>query len=507
MVMPICAIYARVSDEEQVKGESIDHQISFMREFAKRRGEEHQEPWATPEQFILRDEGISGTSIIRRPAVQKLIHAAKQRQFDIVLFRGISRFARDTVDALVMLRTLQACGVRVISFEESFDSFRDNAELIFTMHSAVAQYESEKIGIRVKLGNLEKAKQGKWCGSVPDGYKLDKETKHLHPDPLRASIIQDIFRLYEQGYGTVRICGMLNEQGIRSANGALWNFTRVRRILRNSVYCGDVIYGMREQVLAPPDEDNPLNRRYRTVMTKDISQVAVCRDAHEALITRQQYQRVQDVLAKRKTKPGRTSLNYLLIGVFKCKCGSPMNTKHNGRGTRYYRCRLRYTKGYTLCDQGYVRADEIEEAIVQQLRMDILPRIDAERLKMEVNQQRGTPIDEALGEQMKATAKELDREFQRSMMLFDRLTDGALSEEQYLAMNQKIRERIDSLTQIKAALERRMMHLEKSDTEPDVIELLHDVLSHAAITRESIRTLIKEIRISEEGLEMDYTWG
>jgi site-specific DNA recombinase len=112
----------------------------------------------------------------------------------VVLFKGISRFACDTVDALLMLRTLTACVVRVISMEENFDSRRDSAEFIFTIHSALAQAESEKTAIRVRVGASQKAKWGKWNGQPPDGYILNPNTKHLKIDESTAPSYGTSFR-------------------------------------------------------------------------------------------------------------------------------------------------------------------------------------------------------------------------------------------------------------------------------------------------------------------------
>ncbi|MHB1627439.1 MAG: recombinase family protein [Bacilli bacterium] len=509
--MPVCAIYARVSDEEQVKGESVAHQISFLQELAKRRSNEEQEPWVTPESYVYRDEGISGTSILKRAAVQEMIRAAKAKQFDMVLFRGISRFARDTVDALMMLRTLQAYGLRVVSFEESFDSNRDSAELIFTMHSAVAQYESEKIGIRVRLGNLEKARRGKWCGATPDGYVLNPETKRLEIDPVRAPLIQRIFDLYEEGHGTLRISNILNVEGYRSVQGALWNLTRVRRLLRNPAYCGDVVYGSRERVPAPPTDDNPMARRRRTVFTRDAERIVVCRDAHPALIDRQRFERLQRVMDGRRKMSGRNSMAYLLIGLLKCKCGHSMNTKHNDRGTRYYRCRTRYTCGTDLCDQKYLRANDVEQFVLERVRGDVLVKLDADKLRGKRGAHGEKPLDHS--KEIDSAARDLEKEMARSMKLFDRYSDGTLSEGQYVEMNRKVRERIDSLTKTIEDAERkaRLIGTAKK-TEQDVLDHIQRLLSSEEVTRETLRALVREIRIvasdeTELQVQIAYTWG
>ena len=504
--MPTCAIYARVSDELQMKGESVVHQVSFMREFARRRGEETHDPWLTPDHFIYQDQAISGTSIIKRTAVQQLVNDAKARRFDVVLFKGISRFARDTVDALVMLRVLQACGLRVISFEENFDSARDSAELIFTMHSAVAQYESEKIGIRVRIGNFEKAREGKWSGQAPDGYVLNRETRKLEIDPVRSPVIEKIFRYYERGDGCFKVAERLNEEGIMTPGGRLWSLTKIHRIIRNPAYCGDVVYGQREQGYAPPSDEDPLARRKQTRRQSDPEAIAVCRDAHAAIVERERWTKLQETMERRRGMPGRVGHAHLLTGLLKCKCGSAMGIKTNHVGVRYYRCLAKYTKGKHLCDQKYIRADILERHVVERLKSDIRAHLDLDKLVRTANSRPRKKDPSAA--QLERVTKELEREIQKSMSLFDRHMDGQLSAEQFDAMNTLVRGRIGTLTRTKEDLLRRSaMHQQSQDVDAQLAEALQIFLT-APLTREALRRLVQEIRIKADNeLVLAYTWG
>jgi site-specific DNA recombinase len=63
--MTLCAIYARVSDESQLKGDSIEHQISYCKEHARRRSLDDGVQWIAPESFMYVDEGITGTSMVK----------------------------------------------------------------------------------------------------------------------------------------------------------------------------------------------------------------------------------------------------------------------------------------------------------------------------------------------------------------------------------------------------------------------------------------------------------
>jgi site-specific DNA recombinase len=502
--MPICAIYARVSDASQVKGDSIEHQIAFCREIARRKGIETGTAWETPSQLVYVDQGISGTSLIRREAVARLIADAQTHRFQTVLFKGISRFARDTVDALVMLRTLLAAGVRVLSMEENFDSQRDRAEFVFTIHSALAQAESEKTAVRVRMGAAEKARQGKWNGQAPDGYVLDPQTQKLVIDPVFAETIREVFRLYLRGQGSHRIADTLNRRGERTKRGYLWNQRSVARILQNPVYVGDVWYGRREKRLAPPDAASPLKRRFVSVKVKDETSIVVCNDAHPAIIDRLDFQRVAAMMAERHRRPGRHGqLQLLSGGLMKCRCGSSMTIKYNSRGTRYYRCVGQMNRGKTLCDQRYLPADEVETAVLSRISADATPILTLSHMHLTEHGRPSHP-DQA------TVRQRLETVLQKSEFLFSQFAAGRLSVEQFERLNQVLRRQISNLRR------RADSDLQAKQVTPRQAELLiqaaiKGLLSRQTedmeMTRQLLQRLVQRVQVTADGLEIWYRFG
>jgi site-specific DNA recombinase len=492
--VPICAIYARVSDEVQTRGESVDHQISFMREYARRRSEESGETWETPEHLVYRDDGVTGTSMLKRANVLRLIEDAKQGVFDIVLFKGISRFARNTIDALLMLQTLKTCGVRVISFEENFDSLRDHTELIFTMHSAVAQYESEKTGIRVRIGNFEKARAGKWCGAVPDGYRLDPDTKRLRVDPVRKWLIQRIFGEYLAGKGFWSIAKDLNRDGILTKKGTPFSAKRIREIILNPVYAGDVVYGRREQKLVLPKDGDFLTRKKRTTYTANPTHVAVCKNAHPAIIPRQLFERCQDLVRKRKMSPGRRGTVYLLSGFLYCACGSPMWGKRN-QDRLYYVCKQRRSLPVS-CDLPSVRAEPLESLIFCHLKKELREHALHKELRTFLTnhhkEERFEPLD--------PLQSQLKKEKEKSIQLLDIWLSGEISDDQFQTLRRRIEQRI-------ADLETAMNHLQQH-AEPlanlkeradqiyeNVLDFLSPRTPNRMLTKEMLQCLIRSVHI------------
>ncbi|WP_054968060.1 recombinase family protein [Alicyclobacillus ferrooxydans] len=496
--MTICAIYARVSDETQVKGDSIEHQIGFCKEQARRRSAEEGVSWITPDEFVYVDEGISGTSMVKRPSVQRLISQARENAFEVVLFKGISRFARDTVDALLMLRSLTACGVRVISMEENFDSRRDSAEFIFTIHSALAQAESEKTAIRVRVGSAQKARAGKWNGAVPIGYLLDNETKHLRIDESTAIIVREIFSMYVSGLGVRRIADALNSAGRYTPNGKLWTQRNISRLLKNPVYMGDVVYGRRETHTAFPDESDPLLRKKRAVWVNDPEQTVVCNDAHPAIIPRTLFQEIQSLMGQRRTTPGPARHRYLLTkGLLRCTCGASMTITYNRAGTAYYRCRKQHESGGSACRSGHIRALDLERLVLQRVRADVLNSVSFDDLSLPVQE------NESLQDQLRRVEHSLRQQLAKSQRLFDEYTDGRFLDEQFRGMNEHIQIRIQSLQQSAGEIRQRLAGNNLDGNQPGMIrqrllaaldpEVLYQQTQSIGLARETLRLFVESV--------------
>lgn len=502
--MPTCAIYARVSDESQVKGDSIAHQIGVCREMARRKSLDSQQAWLVPDDLVYVDEGITGTSLVKRAMVQRLIGDARKGAFQVVLFKGISRFARDTVDALLMLRNLLASGVRVVSMEENFDSQRDNAEFVFTIHSALAQAESEKTAVRVRMGAAQKARTGRWNGRAPDGYWLNPATQRLELDVQFAPIIAEIFKLYRDGYGVRRIAQTLNSQGRRTKQGNWWSQRQIARLLKNPVYAGDVTYGRRTRRLCFPDQDDLLARKKVAMQNPDADTIVTCQDAHTAIISREHFQAVQQLLAARASRPGRIGRDHLLTkGLAKCACQSSFTIKYNGRGTAYYQCLGQKEYGRAFCDRTYIRADVLEGAVLAQVRSDccaILP-LAAVRV-MDAN---------AEGKQHTTAPLQLEGLYKESQQVFERYVKGGLSEEEFRKRSKDVRDQIaHRRLEAQAAVDRNEALCEKGSD--DVHRKLQEALVHLLsphtpsheLTRRLLETLVACVVVTDAGIELSY---
>ena len=163
--MSSAAIYYRVSTKEQ----STDMQKRDLRRYAEQR------EFTVTEEF--EDIGVSGSKD-SRPALNRMLADARKRKFDIILVWRFDRFARSTKQLILALEEFKGLGIRFISYQENLDLGSPTGELMFTMISAMAQFERSLIQERVKAG-LETARaKGKTLGR-PKATPTPEEVKAL----------------------------------------------------------------------------------------------------------------------------------------------------------------------------------------------------------------------------------------------------------------------------------------------------------------------------------------
>ena len=154
------AAYCRVSTGSEEQLTSYTAQKAY---FTQKIGENPDWEMAG----IFADKGITGTSMKKRTEFKRMIAACKRGRIDLILTKSLSRFARNTVDSLEMVRMLRANGIGVIFEKENINTLTESSEFLITLFSGFAQAESESISKNVIWG-IQKSRE---AGNVPFQYK------------------------------------------------------------------------------------------------------------------------------------------------------------------------------------------------------------------------------------------------------------------------------------------------------------------------------------------------
>jgi site-specific DNA recombinase len=309
-------------------------------------------------------DSVSGrtTNRVGLQAALADIHAGKA---DGLIVAKVNRFSRNLIEGLLAVDALIEAGKSFVAVDSRIDSGGDKlgreGEVLLTFLLMMAKWELEDL-----TSNWADVRHRHVANGVshiePYGYKLDKD-RHLVKAPREAKVVARIFELRAAGRSWAAIAremearkaprpkprrGRRAKPGQEYREATVWTFKRVKAIVENRVYLGELRHGD-----------------------------AVKIDAHEAIVSPELWRRANTV-TKTAAKSGKVP--YLLTGLVRCaSCGGRMGgLAHRVKGTNrqyfYYRCRVNY--GWGTCPQpARIGRDELDElvladfvAAVEQLR-------------------------------------------------------------------------------------------------------------------------------------------
>jgi site-specific DNA recombinase len=348
---PVRAVlYARVSSEEQARKETIETQVFAARQYCEREGVRLVE--------LYQDNGVSGTvPFEQRPGGKRLLTAARQGYFDVVLVYRTDRLGRLSVVSHIALHHLEALGVGLRSLTEPFDTSTPSGKFMFSILAANSALERETITGRAKDGLRRVAETGRWAnGRPPYGYQI--QDRHLVPDEPEAAVVKEIFARAVKRQPLIAIAAALNAQGIPTREGKRWRFSAIAHLLHRTTYKGEHHWGVGK------------HRITRAV---------------PALVSEKTWQQAQEaVRLNAKGSRGNSKHDYLLKSLVHCGlCGRSMTgitVETSGESYQFYRCTGKCDPDAPArCPGRYIRADQLEPLVWNTLADWVLRRTDLDQ--------------------------------------------------------------------------------------------------------------------------------
>ena len=229
------AFYGRVSTEHEQQLSALSNQMDWYIKLAQ-----NNPNWHVVARYI--DEGITGTQMKKRPSFMQMLEHAKQGRFDLIVTRELSRFARNTVDALNATRELKQYGVEVYFVNDGIWTMDGDGEVRLTIMASIAQDESRKTSERVKAGQKISREKGVLYGNGNIlGY--DRIGKSYVINEEQAATVRRIYELYAAGMGEQGVADTLMAEGRKDGGGGCtWTASKVSRVLRKPTYKGYITY-------------------------------------------------------------------------------------------------------------------------------------------------------------------------------------------------------------------------------------------------------------------------
>jgi site-specific DNA recombinase len=504
------AAYCRVSTDSEEQFNSYTAQKNYYTQKI-----EENPDWEMAGVFA--DEGLSGTSLKKRKEFNRMIAACKRGRVDLILTKSLSRFARNTVDCLNIVRRLKASGIGAIFEKENINTLTQSSEFLITLFSGFAQAESESLSQNVIWGMLKSAESGNVTFQYKKllGYRRGPDGG---PEivPEEAETIRYIYRRYLEGASLGDIKRELEANHVPTAEAVeAWSYQVIQNILTNEKYCGDALLFKTRTLDCISKKAVKNNGEWPMVYIEN---------NHEGIVPKVVFQRVQEEMARRaskrkvmqrhgRTEQGKYSGKYALTELLVCgECGSPYKRctwARNGKKRIVWRCVSRLEFGTQYCHHSpSLDEDRLHRAILGALNQYGAARGEASASALELARmaQSGTGdgdeavllqrLDELTAEQTELVDKVL--EDMDNVELNARMK--AVAEEKQELLNQITALQQEAERQTLQAARRRELE-EWLAQQPDVLTEYDDGVTRRLVERitvvdgETIRVKLKDVDV------------
>lgn len=416
--------YYRLSQEEAQDGQSsasIINQKKIVEAYCAQRG------IVLLDSFV--DDGWSGSNF-ERPGFQKMMKALQAGKANMVITKDLSRLGRDMREASYYAEQFfPEHQIHYVAIADNFDSELENimAPFQFAMNEVYLRDGSRKVKDVLRM----KRSKGEYCACPPFGYKKDPRNRdRLIPDEETAPIVAQIFQRSAAGDSCIKIAHDLTEAGVItplkyrvlyrdnfSDAGAAratdcWNYTTVKRIIKNQVYLGNTLLGKTRKASIK-------SRRKISIPQEDW---AITSNTHEPLVDQMTFDKAQANLGKgsRDYRQYDQVRKSIFGGIAVCsRCGYSLcssGTVYKGEREKYWflSCNHKSKRFENPCEGVNIKYADLLEVVRQDLN-SLIKLSDKEISKLvnqvleEINDESAKKVREAKIEKAKARLNVINR--------------------------------------------------------------------------------------------------
>lgn len=355
---------------------SIENQKDILSKFVMLNG------WIEKKVYV--DDGYGGGTF-QRPAFMEMLEDIKSGEINLVLVRDLSRLGRDYIEVgRYTDYFFPSHNCRFVALLDGIDTAEDNNDMLH-FRSLMNDYHLRELSDKIKTVLHAKAKQGQFLSAyAPYGYQKSPEDKHrLVVDAYSSKVVQTIYAMREQGVSYGKIAARLNNEGIlspfaywHSLHGKgeykyskLWMYATIKDVLSNEVYTGTLIQNY----------TGSLSYKSKKMIYKPESEWIRHENNHEALISREQWEKVQEInntlsakhkQVKRELKPSLFR-GKLICADCKTTLGTNTGTKHYKSGLKKYisyYCVRHSGSGRSVCSWHRISETVLSEIVIKDIQ-------------------------------------------------------------------------------------------------------------------------------------------
>jgi site-specific DNA recombinase len=518
------ALYARVSTDQQTRGQTIVSQVAALRERVAVDG------LVLDPEHVFVDDGVSGTSLLR-PALERLRDAVAMGGLDRLYVQSPDRLARRYAYQVLLVEEFRRAGTEIVFLNRPIGVSPED-DLLLQLQGMIAEYERAKILERSRRGRRHAAQMGavSALGRAPFGYRYVPKSEgggiaRIEIVPEQAPYVRLMFAWVGLDRLSLReVCRRLQDAGVLTATGLVdWDPTSIARMVRNPAYRGQAMFGRLRSV--PPPAKPPLRPRRGQSLPRSSCSVATPPEQWiaipvPAIVDPVVFEAAQAQLDEnRRRKRDGCHRRWLLQGLTVCGCCGYAYYGKTSRGTSrvpysYYRCSGSDGQafgGQAICHNRPIRVAELERLVWNEVRgvLEDPGRLaeEYERRLAQARNGRGPSHDQiTVDRQISGVHRAINR-------LIDSYAEGFIERRDFEPRITGFKQRLGELEKRRDAL---LQEVEATRDLYLIIGQLQDFAGRVQTSlndldwdgqREIIRTLVRRIEIRETEVEVIFRIG
>ena len=518
------AIYARLSVENSGKSENVDvitNQIEICKSYIADR------PYLNLVDTYI-DNGRTGT-VFDRPEFNRLMTDIKSGRIKCLVVRDLSRFGRDYIETGTYLeRIFPQIGLRFIAIKENYDNLDtdgSNESLIIPLQNMINALYSKDISRKVSTALKAQMEQGTFQKrNLPYGYRWNAERSNMVIDEETAQYVRLMFKWKIEGWSIPMILDELDrlgapntelrkrQNGTRTGDGCSckgWYSSTLYGILTNPHYVGDTVLGrsMKAIYKGLPKQN-----------IRDKDEWIVFPNTHEAIISREDFQKVQDIMnaasetrqtKMQKSEEIRATLINLFDGKIVCAdCGKRMyfhrkriDKDKRGRWYAFYECSTSVGRRYEHCTAHYTRQDKLEADVLAAIQLQVKAALDYDKL---LDKLRGSEGEKSIRDKQNALITSLNLKLsgvsKKRTRLYEDFAEGLLDEEEYTFAKKSYDEQFADLSRrLDEAVQRRSKFNEAMSFDNKWITLMKSVSTATQLSQDLVDESVELVKVHKGG--------
>ncbi len=432
--------YARVSTDHLEQKKSLQNQVEHFEQFIKENPN-----WIYVPGYV--DDGITGTSDIKRDNFMKMIEDAKSGKFDLIVTKEISRFSRNTLDSIKYTRVLLSYGVAVLFINDNINTALPDSELRLTIMASMAQDEIRRLSERVKFGMHRAIERKEILGNnLLYGYKKDKETGILNIIEDEAKVVRKIYELYAiDELSLSQITKILNSDGLKTCLNKKWCISTISRMIENPKYKG-YYCAKKSEIVDYMTKRIKYFKKDDWIIKEDKTRIPPIIDenlwerANARLSSRKKISNNEDNKSIYKNR-------YLYSTKIYCKEHNTIFHRREFRKNKKditWICSEYLKNGKTTCNSPNIRESELDAIfydLIAKLQINTRDIID-----ILMSYYRHLDIDTDIDDEIKDLEKEINNLFIKKDKILELSIQGSLSNQEFYERNNLFNDKINNLT-------------------------------------------------------------